>query len=241
MSKEAENRFIAGAQAPKQVHPFLSGPKSIAKLDRRQFLKLMAIISGGIAIAPWVPSGGFLLPPGPSVLFGGNFGKQKIANVSDPSIENKGPIGDQDPDGGRSLFFLYPDNSDPELTNVLVHLQRGQTSPDGSQWVAYNRTCIHLRCLVPYVRADDDRCYQNGQPAPDTAACKAVTVPRGTLHCPCHGSVYRVLDGVPIAGPAHNDPALGRPIPKVVIEGPDSNGDIFATGIVGQIGYGRTS
>ncbi len=201
----------------------------------------MAVISGGIAIAPWVPSGGFLLPGGTSVLFGGDFGRKKIANVSDASLEGQGPIGDQDSKGGRSLFFLYPDNSDPELTNVLVHLQQGQKAPDGSEWVAYNRTCIHLRCLVPYVRADDDRCYQNGQSASNSPDCTSIAYPRGTLHCPCHGSVYRVLDGVPVAGPAHNDPALGRPIPKVVIEGPDLNGDIFATGIIGQIGYGRTS
>lgn len=233
MSKESESRFIAGAQAPKQVHPFLSGPKSIARLDRRQFLKLMAVISGGIAIAPWVPSGAFLDPGGGRVLFGGQypdplFPRKIVANISDESIEG-GPIGDtlaSDATGGRSLFFLYPDNSDPELTNVLIHLPPEDRATAGTEWVAYNRTCIHLRCLVPYVY-NDASVTASGQ--------------HGQLHCPCHGSVYDSSTAVPIAGPAHNDPSLRRPLPKVIIEPPDSSGNIYARGITGTIGYGRTA
>lgn len=234
MSKESENRFIAGAQAPKQVHPFLSGPKSIAKLDRRQFLKLMAVISGGIAIAPWVPSGAFLIPGGGSVLNGGEypnplFPRKIVANVNDTSIEG-GAIGDTiapGATGGRSLFFLYPDDSDPELTNVLIHLPPEDVAIAKTEWVAYNRTCIHLRCLVPYV-AQDASVTNPGQT-------------HGQLHCPCHGSVYAPISGTPIAGPAYNDPSLGRRLPQVIIEPPDSNGNIYARGITGTIGYGRTS
>jgi len=195
----------------------------------------MAVISGGIAIAPWVPSGAFLNPGGGRVLQGGEypdplFPRKIIANVNDESLEG-GPIGDtlaSSATGGRSLFFLYPDNSDPELTNVLIHLpQEDRLAAGGSEWVAYNRTCIHLRCLVPYVYND--------------ASVTAANTTHGQLHCPCHGSVYDPSTAVPIAGPAHNDPSLGRPLPRVIIEPPDSSGNIYAKGIVGTIGYGRTS
>ena len=193
----------------------------------------MAVVSAGIAIAPWVPSGGFLLPGGGDVLSGGEypnplFPRKIVANINDASREG-GAIGEPAPTltGGRSLFFLYPDDSDPELTNVLIHLPPGDAAAAGTEWVAYNRTCIHLRCLVPYVTDD-----------------ASVTNPlqqRGQLHCPCHGSVYDPITGTPIAGPAHNDPSLGRPLPQVIIEPPDSNGNIYAKGIRGTIGYGRTS
>lgn len=215
-------------------------------MNRRGFLKLMAVVSGGIAIAPWIPSGAFLNPGGGAVLFGGEypnplFPRKKVANIRDASIEG-GAIGDplaSDAPGGRSIFFLYPDNSDTELTNVLIHLPPGDASVAGAEWVAYNRTCIHLRCLVPYVAGDIDSLDPNR------------TRKHGQLHCPCHGSVYNPPTGIPIAGPARNDPALGRPLPQVIIEPPDyvdpqtgqpaHPGEIWARGIRGTIGYGRTS
>lgn len=207
----------------------------------------MAVVSGGIAIAPWVPSGDFLNPGTGAVLFGGEypnplFPRKKIASVKDLSRELDGSsIGDPipaDATGGHSLFFLYPNNSDPELTNVLIHLPpEDVAAAGGTEWVAYNRTCIHLRCLVPYLYNDSDS-LQPGRV-------------HGQLHCPCHGSVYNPPTGIPIAGPAHNDPALGRPLPQVIIEPPDyvdpqtgkpaHPGEIWARGIRGTVGYGRTS
>lgn len=193
----------------------------------------MAVVSGGIALAPWVPSGAFLNPGGGRILQGGEypdplFPRRIVANIKDESLEG-GAIGDPAPipTGGRSLFFLYPDNSDPELTNVLIHLPPGDAQIAGTEWVAYNRTCIHLRCLVPYVYNDASVINQGQQ--------------HGQLHCPCHGSVYDPSTGTPIAGPAHNDPSLGRRLPEVIIEPPDSAGNIYAKGIIGTIGYGRTS
>ncbi len=195
----------------------------------------MALVSAGIAVAPWVPSGAFLLPGGGSLFSGGEypnplFPRRIVANVSDESLEG-GAIGDTlapGATGGRSRFFLYPDNSDPELTNVLIHLPpEDRAAAGGAEYVAYNRTCIHLRCLVPYVYND--------------ASVTVTNSTHGQLHCPCHGSVYDPSTARPIAGPAHNDPALGRPLPRVIIEQPDSKGDIYARGIVGTIGYGRPS
>lgn len=79
------------------------------------------------------------------------------------------------------------------------------------EYRAFNRVCVHLQCLVRYV--------------PE----------RNRIECPCHGSLYRVNDAVPIGGPAFQ---IGRGLPVMKLE-VDKNGDIYVTGIVGEIGFGR--
>jgi len=56
------------------------------------------------------------------------------------------------------------------------------------------------------------------------------------LGCPCHGSIYRLTDAFPIGGPAK---LIGRKLPEVELD-IDEKGDIYAVGIVGEIGYGRS-
>src|SRR5437867_724659 len=58
------------------------------------------------------------------------------------------------------------------------------------------------------------------------------------LQCPCHGSQYRLVDGVPVAGPAYD---LGlNPLPEVQLS-VDANGKISAVGtLIGEPGIGRT-
>jgi Rieske Fe-S protein len=90
------------------------------------------------------------------------------------------------------------------------------TSPTGGRFVAFNSTCVHLRCLV-------NPGYASGQ---------------FRLQCPCHGSQYNLADGVPVAGPAHD---LGlNPLPKIQLS-IDNLGNITATSLVGVPGVGRTS
>lgn len=79
------------------------------------------------------------------------------------------------------------------------------------EYTALNRVCVHLQCLVRYV--------------PE----------RGRVECPCHGSLYRPADGVPIGGPALQ---IGRGLPVVKLE-IDEKGDIYATDMDGVISYGR--
>jgi Rieske Fe-S protein len=82
---------------------------------------------------------------------------------------------------------------------------------------AFNVTCVHLRCLV--------------NPGYDTASGEF------RLQCPCHGSQYRLTDGVPVAGPAYD---LGlNPLPDVQLS-VDVNGKISAIGnLNGEPGIGR--
>jgi Rieske Fe-S protein len=51
--------------------------------------------------------------------------------------------------------------------------------------------------------------------------------------CVCHGAYFDAIDGTVLAGPAP------RPFPMVRLQIEPNTGDIFATELVGKIGYGR--
>ena len=51
--------------------------------------------------------------------------------------------------------------------------------------------------------------------------------------CPCHGAVFSKFDGSVVSGPPP------RALPIVTLEVDQSSGDIFATGMIGNIGIGR--
>jgi Rieske Fe-S protein len=132
--------------------------------------------------------------------------------------------------GDYSNFFYYPYDSSvsPYYKNVIVRLpDAAPATPrssiltaqlsDGStgRFVAYNTTCVHLRCLVnPGYGSNEYR-----------------------LLCPCHGSQYRLADGVPVAGPAFE---LGlKPLPQIRLKIDSSTGLIQATEFNGTPGIGR--
>ena len=133
----------------------------------------------------------------------------------------------------------YPISISPYYKNIVVRLPddkylqqpstdtwNGQTytstpspapgSTTGARFVAFNTTCVHLRCLVnPGFASGEFR-----------------------LQCPCHGSQYNLTDGVPVQGPAFD---LGlNPLPKLELS-IDSAGNITATNLIGQPGIGRTT
>jgi Rieske Fe-S protein len=127
-------------------------------------------------------------------------------------------------------FFYYPYDSSvsPYYKSVIARLPDPLVNPDPSyssdpilkHVVAFNVTCVHLRCLV-------NPGYAGNPPSGEFR-----------LQCPCHGSQYRLTDGVPVAGPAYD---LGlNPLPKVQLS-VDANGKISAIGqLIGEPGIGRT-
>jgi Rieske Fe-S protein len=127
-----------------------------------------------------------------------------------------------------SEFFYYPYDSSvsPYYKNVIARLPDPLTNPlypsDPilSHVAAFNVTCVHLRCLVNPGYAG----------TPGSGEFR--------LQCPCHGSQYRLIDGVPVAGPAYD---LGlNPLPEVQLS-VDANGKISAIGkLIGEPGIGRT-
>ena len=129
-----------------------------------------------------------------------------------------------------SEFFYYPYDSSvsPYYKNVIARLPDPLVNPNPlyssdailKHVVAFNVTCVHLRCLVNPGYAGN----------PGSGEFR--------LQCPCHGSQYRLTDGVPVAGPAYD---LGlNPLPEVQLS-VDANGKISAVGkLIGEPGIGRT-
>ena len=109
------------------------------------------------------------------------------------------------------IVFTYPRTGDPEKDSDPFRKFILFRMPNG-EIKAYSMVCLHLWCLVDYKRE------------------------RNTLECPCHGSIYRAEDGVAIRGPAALQP--NKTLPEAVLE-IDNDGNIYATGVVGVIGYGK--
>lgn len=171
---------------------------SLAKkpgLSRRDFLKVMGGVSAVLAAAPFIAAVSYLIPQVPH-----KFEPVLIGKTTDVPVNG-------------STIFWFPFTTDPTYTNILIHLPPNLAQQAGSEFVAYNRTCIHLQCLVSYL--------SNSQ----------------IIGCPCHGSIYRPTDGWPIAGPASQ---IGRYLPNVQLRIDGDN--IYAVDVnLDDIGYGNTT
>lgn len=152
----------------------------------------MGGVSAVLAAAPFAAAGSYLIPQVPKT-----FKEVLIAKTSDVPVNG-------------SQIFWFPFTTDPTYTNVLIHLPTDLAQKSGSEFVAYNRTCIHLQCLVSYL--------SNSK----------------IIGCPCHGSIYRPTDGFPVGGPALQ---IGRYLPSVKLRIDGDN--IYAENVdLDVIGYG---
>jgi len=165
-------------------------------MSRRNFLKVMGGVSAVLAAAPFIAGGGqYLIPQVPS-----KFKEVQIAKTTDVPVNG-------------STVFWFPFTTDPTYTNMLIHLPPKSAQEAGKEFVAYNRTCIHLQCLVSFLSNSE------------------------LIGCPCHGSLYRPTDGWPVGGPAAQ---IGRYLPNVELRVDGDN--IYAVNLnLDDIGYGSTT
>ncbi len=164
-------------------------------LSRRDALKVMGGVSAALAAAPFIAAGSYLIPQ-----VSQNFEPTLIAKTTDVPVNG-------------STIFWFPFTTDPTYTNMLIHLPPSLAQQAGSEFVAYNRTCIHLQCLVSYLSDSQ------------------------IIGCPCHGSIYRPTDGWPVGGPAAQ---IGRYLPNVELRIDGQN--IYAVNVnLDDIGYGNTT
>jgi len=170
-------------------------PTRKPRLSRRDFLKIMGGISAALAAEPFIGTGQYLIPQVPST-----FKPVLVAKKEDVPVNG-------------SMIFWFPFTSDPTYTNLLIHLPPDLASKAGKEFVAYNRTCIHLQCLVSFISGSE------------------------IIGCPCHGSIYRPSDGWPIGGPAAE---IGHYLPSVELK--VDGDDIYAVNVnLDDIGYGSTT
>jgi len=169
-----------------------AAPTKKPSLSRRDALKILGGVSAVLAAAPFIAAGQYLIPQVPST-----FQEVLIAKKTDVVVND-------------SIVFWFPFTTDPTYTNMLIHLPPDLAKQARNEFVAYNRTCIHLQCLVSYLSGSE------------------------IIGCPCHGSMYRPTDGFPIGGPAQQ---IGRYLPSVTLRFDGDN--IYATNVnLDAIGYG---
>jgi arsenite oxidase small subunit len=104
------------------------------------------------------------------------------------------------------VTFDYPLVGESNMIVKLGQIATGGVGPDGDV-VAFSIVCQHLGCVIGYET-------QNSH-APGPAGA-----------CPCHGSVYDLINGGRVvSGPSP------RPQPQVSLQFDESTGDIFAVGM----------
>lgn len=181
------------------------------KITRRSFVKMVIIASSVLVVGAFTPLAFYFKGQTSSVQ---SNTEVKIGNLYD--LEKQA---DQSSSGIATSIFVYPPEPDVYYTNMLIVRKTPDGSGDlGSYDVkAFNRTCVHLQCLVNFNPSN-----------PEFGA---------VLQCPCHGSVYRLTDALPLAGPAK---LLNlNPLPQVILKIVKATGDIYAVGFNGKVVLGR--
>jgi len=197
---------------------------------RRNFLKFMGALGGILGITPFIPFGAFFTASATT-------GKQEAQKIllPDGSFAN---VKTFPPDS--AVIFPYPRTGDERFDSepfrrfMLIRLapQEGGGQNDASAFRAYSMVCVHLWCLWD---------YKPGRQVQDPKTGRTIV---GNMECPCHGSNYRVTDGVAIYGPAslQTPPNNAQPMLDLAI---DSEGFVvvnpptYTVDRNGIIGYGR--
>ncbi len=193
-------------------------PKAPTKVKRRDFLKLAAVGGIATAVAPYVPYGSFLSQGAGA----GKMDRERII-LSDGTTANinRFPV-------NASQIFVYPRTGDqtkdiePFKRFQLIRLPSPEgNAKDASAFRAYSMICVHLWCLWRFVSE------------------------RQQMECPCHGSIYRLKDGLAVEGPAAKQTPPNNALPMLGLE-VDEKGDIWvrppdlqSVEENGIIGYGR--
>ena len=223
--------------APAQPPP-VQPPRSTT---RRTFIRALVAVSAVLSIVPFVPWGNFLLS---SVSTTGAYKRQQaVLDLNTPTNNNaNGAVAGKAVNvndltnfpPNSSWLLTYPSSGDINVDSQnpdtfqkfgLIRLPNG-TTKTAADFVAFSKVCVHLWCSPNY---DPERSTKTSDE---------------TYQCPCHGSIYRVPDGLSIAGPASLQAYPTNAIPMLTLTA-DPNGDLyieppkFDVAHNGVIGYGR--
>src|SRR6266571_161897 len=192
---------------PAQTQPQKASPAKGPVISRRAFLigaigastllTLASVGSSGEILGPLIPT-----PEQPTVIGSAADLESKYQSAVSAGTLDSAFITTST---NFSSFFYWPYDVSvsPYYKNIIVRLpddkfllqptsetwngQPYSSSPypvpgsaTGARFVAFNTTCVHLRCLVNPGYAES----------------------QFRLQCPCHGSQYNLADAVPVRGPA---------------------------------------
>lgn len=142
------------------------------------------------------------------------FSPRKEEKTSEKKIANVNDVPE-----GSTLVFFYPgeEEEDSKYRSFLIHmtpemLEKART--EGRDEFVVDGF-VALNSICPHLQCP-------------------VELPEGDeIVCVCHGGYFNAIDGTVIEGPPP------RPLPIVRLRIDSDTGDIYATELIGKIGYGR--
>ena len=225
------------------------GSSSSKKTTRRRFIKAI------LTVAALATLGGYVLSRYISTQRAGSSLTRQVVTVDDSSFYGtaagrKVNVGDLATFPPNSHWVItYPSSGDPkadaqvfdtfrkfELIRLPVEL--GGEKPDASSFVAFSKVCVHFECSPNYNPTQNVNPTENGYESG----------PGYTTHqnfeCPCHGTTYRMPDGLAVEGPASRQPPPTNAVPMLTLTADDRgylwveppNWDVYHNG---KLGYGR--
>jgi Rieske Fe-S protein len=209
---------------------------SAPKTSRRGFIKFLSVVGGLLSLAPFVPWGEFLTA---SLKGSGKYERQRVVVDDDPEMYKIAAgkavnVNDLNTFPPNSRWVItYPSSGDPQVDArntdtftkfelIRLPVELGGDKKEAAAFVAISKVCVHLWCSPNYNPAEGHKQYE----------------------CPCHGSVYRMPDGLAIAGPAAIQPTPTNVMPVLTLS-TDDNGLLFIEPPIwdvnnnGVLGYGR--
>ncbi len=229
-----------------QVVP-ADGSSSSKKTTRRRFIKAILIVAP-LALATL---GGYVLSryiAGPSLA-------RQLLMVDDSSFYGtaagrKVNVGDLATFPPNSHWVItYPSSgdskADAQVTDtfrkfelIRLPVELGGDKPAASSFVAFSKVCVHLECSPNYNPTQNVNPTENGYESG----------PGYTTHqnfeCPCHGTTYRIPDGLAFDGPASRQPPPTNAVPMLTLSADDQGylrvePPIWDVDHNGKLGYGR--
>ena len=225
------------------------GSNTSKKTTRRRFIKAILIA------AALVTFGGYVLSRYISTQGAGPLLTRQLVMVDDSSFYGtaagrKVNVGDLATFPPNSHWVItYPSSgdskADAQVTDtfrkfelIRLPVELGGDKPDASSFVAFSKVCVHLECSPNYNPIQKVNPTENGYESG----------PGYTTHqnfeCPCHGTTYRIPDGLAVDGPASRQPPPTNAVPMLTLSS-DNQGylwvepptwDVYHNG---KLGYGR--
>ena len=123
-----------------------------------------------------------------------------------------------------------------ELIRLPVEL--GGDKPAASSFVAFSKVCVHFECSPNY------NPIQNVNPTENGYESGPGYTTHQNFECPCHGTTYRIPDGLAVDGPASRQPPPTNAVPMLTLSADDQGylwveppiWDVYHNG---KLGYGR--
>jgi len=229
-----------------QVVP-ADGSSSSKKTTRRRFIKAILIVAP-LALATL---GGYVLSryiAGPSLA-------RQLLMVDDSSFYGtaagrKVNVGDLATFPPNSHWVItYPSSgdskADAQVTDtfrkfelIRLPVELGGDKPAASSFVAFSKVCVHFECSPNY------NPIQNVNPTENGYESGPGYTTHQNFECPCHGTTYRIPDGLAVDGPASRQPPPTNAVPMLTRSADDQgylrveppNWDVYHNG---KLGYGR--